>query len=138
MGFFKDVRSLQTQAKEMGKTSDPGARFREMKEKVESLNESMEAQTTMLTAPLGEIVDGDVSIVSATPIGSIAGGGTMMSVSVLVVVPGQPPTPSSGTIIVPAQHAGRVQPGAVLEASVQATNTAVFAIDWSASHAPSP
>ena len=50
MGFLKDLRAINRQAKELGEKSDPGARMREMNEKLAAQN-ALLAPTVAQPAP---------------------------------------------------------------------------------------
>src|SRR6478672_8804270 len=118
MGFFKDLNTLKHQAKELDKTSDPGARFSEMSTKLGVLNASMAQQTSVLTAAPGDAVTGSVQIVSVTPTTSSINGSPVVDLSVLVLAPGRPPIPATSSVMVPLTSVHLAYVGATLPAQL--------------------
>ena len=136
MGFFKDLNTLKHQAKELDKTSDPGARFAEMNSKLSVLNASMAQQTSVLTAAPGDAIDGSVQIVSLVPTGSSISGSPVVELSVLIRAVGRPPIPASASVMIPVPYLHLAQVGAALPAQLNAADPTAFVIDWAAAAMP--
>ncbi|QXC60754.1 hypothetical protein KSP35_20915 [Aquihabitans sp. G128] len=127
MGFFKDLHTVSKQSKEIGRTSDPGARLHEMNAKLAAVNASMVQQTVAL-AP--DAVPCRVQVVSASPTGTIINGEPVMAVQVLVLGDGRPPVPTTVSVAIPSLQLHRLQPGALLAARTSPTDPTSFAFDW--------
>ncbi|CAN5474790.1 hypothetical protein BH10ACT1_BH10ACT1_39920 [soil metagenome] len=132
MGFFKDLNTVQKQAKELGRNSDPGAKFAEMNQKMAALNHSMAQQAATLSGGPADAMAATVQVVAAVPTGGSVNGEPTMAISVLVLAPGRPPLPATATLPVPGLQLHRLQPGATLAARVGASDPSIFAIDWAA------
>ena len=132
MGFFKDLNSISKQAKEMEKHSDPGARLREMNQKMGALNAQMAQSNAALTAAPGDAMAGTVQIVSVAPTTQSINGAPVLTVSLLLQAVGRPPIPVTTNLTVPALYLARLSAGATLPARFTAADPTAFAIDWNA------
>ena len=135
MGFFKDLRTIERQAKELGDRSDPGAQLAAMGDKLRVLNASMAQQAAAATAGPGDAVAGSVQVVSVAPTSGSMNGDPIVAVSVLVLSPGRPPIPATTTIAVPAAQLARLRVGAAVPAHLSHADPTAFAFDWTR---PSP
>ena len=135
MGFFKDINTLQKQAKDIQKTSTPGADMRAAKDKLRNLNAAMTAQTSALSATPENSVAGQVQIVSMAMTAGSVNGDPLLQLSVLIQGPGRPPIPFTGPIAVPAVHVHRIQTGATLPAFLNMADPTSFAFDWATASA---
>lgn len=130
MGFFKDIRTLTKQGKELQATSTPGADLRAANEKMRELNASMAAQTAALTAAPADAVAGQVQVVSSAVTTGSLNGDPLLQLAVLILAPGRPPVPVDRSVAVPAVQVHRIQPGAVIPAHLSAADPTAFAFDW--------
>jgi len=134
MGMFKDLHNVQQQAKELGRNSPgAGARFAEMNQKMAALTTSLETSTGALAAPSPGSEPVTVQVLSVDPATGYLNGDPIISVSVLVLMGGAPPVPATQSMVVPALHLHRLQPGVRLPARVDPQDVQAFALDWSAS-----
>lgn len=136
MGFLKDLNTLKHQAKDMGKTSDPGARLAEMGTKLGALNASMAQQASAMSAAPGDVAHGSVQIMTVKPTTSSINGAPVVEVSVLVLAPGRPPIPVTSSVVVPVTSVHLVREGSTLPAQLNTTDPTAFVIDWTAAPAP--
>jgi hypothetical protein len=130
MGFFKDLRDVNKQAKELGRTSDPGARFQEMGGKLAALNASMARETAVLTAAPGDTVDGQVQLVAVEHGPRSVNGEPVVSADVLVLAPGRPPIPTTVTLTIPLAHLHQAQAGATIPARIAIADPTAFTLAW--------
>ena len=134
MGFFKDVRQVQHQAHEISANSPrTGARLREMNERMAAANASMASATAtaavVATAPVGTAT-GRAHVVSVGAAGVLVDGTQLVDVSVLVLVPGGAPVPSTVTLSVPISRLGLLAAGATLDVRMDPQDPTSFVVDW--------
>ena len=65
MGFFKDIHTIQKQAKEIDKTWDTGAQAREANARMAEMNQMMSQATAALAAPPEDGIEANAQLVSA-------------------------------------------------------------------------
>lgn len=132
MGFFKDVRKLSKQAKEIEKTWDPGAQMAQVMQSMESAQAVMEQQTVAARLAVeGEPAIARVSMSRDT--GQLINYQPVVEISLLVFFGGQPPYPATLREIVPLSQMGRLVPGAELKVKVDPKARETLWIDWMAS-----
>lgn len=132
MGFFKDVRKLQKQAKEIDKTWDPGAGMAQAVQAMQSAGAMMEQQT--LAARLA--VEGEAAsaqVTAARDTGQLINLQPVIEISLLVFLEGQPPYPVTLQQVVPMAQMGRLTPGTRLAVKVDPRARESIWIDWFAS-----
>jgi hypothetical protein len=132
MGFFKDVRKLQKQAKEIDKTWDPGASMAQAVQAMQSAGSMMEQQTLAARLAVeGEAASAQVN--AARDTGQSVNMQPVIEISLLVFLEGQPPYPVTLQQVVPMAQMGRLTPGTRLEVKVDPKARESIWIDWSAS-----
>ena len=119
MGFLKDVRKLNKQAKEINKTFDPAAQMRQA-------NEMMKQQTAqMQLATSGTPATAIVNALRDT--GAMVNHQPMVEADVTVMPPGGAPFPATISVMGHAQLAG-LQPGANVNVVYDAADPSVVAL----------
>ena len=132
MGFFKDVRKLQKQAKEIEKTWDPGAQMAQTMQAMQSASAMMEQQTVAARlATSGDPASAQVNLARDT--GQMLNMQPVVELSLLVFLEGQPPYPVTIRQIVPLTAMGRLTPGSRLAVKVDPQARETIWIDWAAS-----
>lgn len=132
MGFFKDIRQLSKQAKEIDKTFDPGAQMRQTMEAMQAASAVMEQQTVAATlAATGEPASAQVNVARDT--GQLLNNQPIIEMNLLVFLEGQPPYPVTVRQIVPLAQMGRLTPGSRLAVKVDPKARETIYIDWAAS-----
>jgi hypothetical protein len=132
MGFFKDVHSLSKQAKEINKTSDPGARAREANARMAEMNQAFASANAAMAAPPGDAVAATAEVVSVGMTAGMLNADPIVPVELLVLQPGMPPRPASVSVVVPISQMHRLQAGSSLAVKVSASDPTAIAVDWSA------
>ncbi len=130
MGFFKDVHSLSKSSKEMGKTSDPGARMSEMTAKMGDMNQMLAQSNAALSALPLDGVDASAQVVSVGLATGSMNGDPIVPVELLVLQPGLPPRPVSTSVIVPVVQLARLQAGVTLPVKISRADPSALAVDW--------
>jgi hypothetical protein len=126
MGFIGDLNKLNKQAKEIGKTFDPGAQMQDALAKMKAVNESMAEANTAMT----DGVPGTAQVVAVGPSTGMMNMNPMMQVDLLVTQQGGMPRPVSRQMVVPMQHLARLQAGATLPVLVSQSDPGSVAIMW--------
>ena len=130
MGFFKDIHTIQKQAKEIDKTWDPGAQAREANARMAEMNQMMSQATAALAAPPEDGIEANAQLVSAGNPTGMVNTDPIVPVELLVVQDGLPPRPVSLSVIVPTLQMHRLQPGAMLPVRISRTDPSALAVDW--------
>jgi hypothetical protein len=132
MGFFKDLKKLSDQGKEMSKTFDPGAQMVQAKAAMEAAGQTMAEQTAAATlAASGEPATAQVNLARDT--GQLLNMQPVIEMSLLVFLEGQPPYPVTLRQVVPLAQMGRLTAGARLAVKVDPKARQAVWIDWAAS-----
>ncbi|MBP1631913.1 MAG: hypothetical protein H6Q11_201 [Acidobacteria bacterium] len=132
MGFLKDVRKLQKQAKELDKTWDPGASMAQTMQAMQSAGAVMERQTVAARLAVeGEPATAQVNVARDT--GQLLNQQPIVEISLLIFPEGQPPYPLTVQEIVPMTQLGRLTPGSRLAVKVDPKARDTIWIDWMAS-----
>lgn len=131
MGFFKDLKKLSDQSKEISKDWDPAAQMRQASEAIEATTEMMAQQTAAArVAESGEPASAQVS--AARDTGTLANMQPVMEIDLLVHREGRPPYPATLRQMVPLSQVGRLTPGTELSVKVDADDPGTVWIDWGA------
>jgi len=130
MGFLKDISNLNKMGKEMHKNSDTGARLGDMQAKMEQANASMAgmaARASSTTALHG--TPATATVIAARQTGQYINMQPMVSIDLLVLMPGGMPSPVTITEVVAPLHLARLQAGSQLPVKVGTTPDDVM-VDW--------
>ncbi len=131
MGFFKDLKKLSDQSKEVSKDWDPAAQMRQASAAIEATTEMMAQQTAAARiAESGEPASARVS--AARDTGTLANMQPVMEIELLVYREGRPPYPATLRQIVPMSQVGRLAPGTELSVKVDADDPDTVWVDWGA------
>jgi hypothetical protein len=132
VGFFKDIRKLQKQAKELDKTFDPGAQMAQSLQAMQAASAVMEQQTVAARLAVeGESATAQVNLARDT--GQLLNNQPIVEIGLLVFLEGQPPYPLTVREIVPLTQLGRLTPGSRLSVKVDPKARETLWIDWAAS-----
>lgn len=132
MGFFKDIRKLQKQAKELDKTFDPGAQMAQSLQAMQAASAVMEQQTVAARLAVeGESATAQVNLARDT--GQLLNNQPIVEIGLLVFLEGQPPYPLTVREIVPLTQLGRLTPGSRLSVKVDPKVRETLYVDWAAS-----
>lgn len=131
MGFFKDIRKLQKQAKEIDRTFDPGAQMAQSLQAMQAASAVMEQQTAAARLAVeGEPAAAQVNLARET--GQMLNNQPIVELNLLVFLEGRPPYPVTAQQIVPLAQVGRLIPGSRLAVKVDPKAPATIWIDWAA------
>lgn len=132
MGFFKDVRRLQKQAKEISKTWDPGASMAQSVQAMQAAGAVMEQQTVAARLAVeGDPASAQVNLACET--GQFLNMQPVVELSLLVFLEGRPPYPVTVQQVVPVTQVGRLAPGTRLAVKVDPRAPETIWIDWAGS-----
>lgn len=130
MGLFKDLRTINRQAKAMRADWDPAAQREQMMARVQALNAAMGRTTELMQVSDDEVLQGEVQITGVGGAAGMLNADPLVHVSALVMVPGRPPVPAQTTVAVPTHSVHLLQAGAVLPARISPTDPTAFVVDW--------
>jgi len=131
VGFFKDIRTLKKQAKEIDKTWDPGAQMAQSLQAMQEASLVMEQQTVAARLAVdGEPATAQVNLARDT--GQLLNQQPVVEIGLLVFLEGQPPYPLTVRQIVPLTQVGRLTPGSRLSVKVDPKARETLWIDWTA------
>ena len=129
MGIFGDLRTLKKQADEIGKNFDPAAQMRSgmasMQAATAALNQQAAAATVHQTGQ-----PGTATILSVVDTGTRVNHDAMVTLQLLVELPGRPPYPVTTTALIPYLAIARATPGNRVAIAVDPTNPHTVALDW--------
>lgn len=129
MGFFKDVRTITKQSKEMGAKSDVGASLQRGMDSMAQANQYLVEQTAgAQLATTG--TPAQLQVTGARDSGTVVNMQPVVELDLLVHPDGGVPYPATVRQTVPLACTGRVVPGSMLTGRVdRSTPTSVW-IDW--------
>src|SRR3954447_17259592 len=130
MGFFKDIHTLNKQAKEIDKTFDPGQQARDATAKMAAMNQQYAQANAALAAPPGDAVDATAQIVSVGPSTGMVNMDPIVPLELLISSPGLPPRPASISAVVPMTQLARLQQGAAINVRVSQSDPSAVAVVW--------
>ena len=130
MGFFKDIHTLQKQAKEIDKTWDPGAQAQAANQRMAEMNQMMSQATAALASPPEDGIEASAQVVTAGNPTGMLNTDPIVPVELLVIQDGLPPRPVSLSVIVPTLQLHRLQNGAVLPVRISRSDPSALAVDW--------
>jgi hypothetical protein len=132
MGFFKDLKKLSKQSKEISKDWDPAAQMRQATAAIQASTELMAQQTAAAAlASSGESATAQVN--AARDAGAMVNMQPMMEIDLLVLPEGRPPYPVTVRQVVPMAQIGRVAPGTRLSVRIDPEDQSAIWVDWTSS-----
>jgi roadblock/LC7 domain-containing protein len=131
MGFFKSVRELNKQGKEMSRNWDVGAQLADAQASMAAANQMMVQQTAAANiAATG--LDATATVVAVRQGGGMVNYQPMVEIDLTVMVPGGMPYPATVSQVVQQVHLARLTPGNTLKVKVDPNGPATIWIDFSA------
>jgi hypothetical protein len=129
MGFFKSVRELNKQGKEISRSWDVGAQLPDSQSTMAAANQMMAQQTAAaLIAATG--LDATATVAAVRQGGALVNYQPMVEIDLTVMAPGSPPYAATVSQVVQQVHLARLQPGASLRVKVDPANPATIWIDF--------
>jgi hypothetical protein len=129
MGFFKSVRELNKQGKEISRNWDVGAQLADAQASMAAANRMMAQQTAAANiAATG--LDATATVAGLRQTGALVNYQPMVEIDLTVMAPGSPPYPATVSQVVQQVHLARLQPGATLRVKVDPANPATIWIDF--------
>jgi hypothetical protein len=132
MGFFKSVRDLQKQGKEIQENWDVGAQLEDAQAKMAQAQETMAQQTAAANAAANG-VDATATVAALRPGTGMVNYQPIVELDLTVIAPGNPPYPLTVKQVVPQVQLAAVQPGATLKVKVDPNDPSAVWIDFAAS-----
>jgi hypothetical protein len=129
MGFFKSVRELNKQGKEMSRTWDVGAQLADAQASMAAANEMM-AQQTAAANVAATGLDATATVVAVRQGGAMINYQPVVEIDLTVMAPGGMPYPATVSQVVQQVHLARLQPGNTLRVKVDPANPATIWIDF--------
>jgi hypothetical protein len=131
MGFFKDVRTITKQSKEMGAQSDVGASLQRGMDSMAQANQYL-AEQTAATQLASTGMPAQLQVTAARDTGTVVNMQPVVELDLLVHPDGGVPYPATVRQTVPLAGTGRVVPGSMLTGRVDPTGPGAVWIDWTA------
>jgi hypothetical protein len=129
MGFFKGVRELNKQGKEISRNWDVGAQLADAQSSMAAANQMMAQQTAAANiAATG--LDATATVAAVRQGGALVNYQPMVEIDLTVMAPGSPPYAATVSQVVQQVHLARLQPGASLRVKVDPANPATIWIDF--------
>ena len=129
MGFFKSVRELNKQGKEMSRNWDVGAQLADAQTRMQDAQEAMAQQTAAANAAVTG-VDATATIVAVRQGHGMVNYQPMLELDLTVVPEGGLPYPVTVKQVTPQIHLAQAQPGASVHVKVAPDDPASVWIDW--------
>ena len=129
MGFFKSVRELNKQGKEISRNWDVGAQLADAQASMAAANQMMAQQTAAANiAATG--LDATATVADVRQSGALVNYQPMVEIDLTVMAPGSPPYPATVSQVVQQVHLAFLQPGSTLRVKVDPANPATIWIDF--------
>jgi hypothetical protein len=131
VGFFKDIKTVSTQSKEIAKDSDPAQPMQSGMARMRAVNEQLAQMNAALSAPPGDAVEASAQVLSIGTTTGMLNNDPIVPVDLIIFQPGGPPRPISTSVVVPLTQLHRLAAGATVPVKLSASNPDALAIDWS-------
>jgi len=133
MGFFGDLNKLRIMGEEQEAKMDVKATMNDAKSRLDAMNAAYAASAPKPEDPASEArrVDATATIQSAAQTGISVNMMQGVQVTLLVMLPSGIPMPVTTQLMVPILNMMRLQPGALLQVSIDPTDPNSVRIDWS-------
>ena len=129
MGFFRSVRQLNVEAKDVRRDWDPVAQVRRGTQLMQAATAQLAEQNA--AAHLAETgMPGTASIVAVRDGGTRINHEPLVELDLLVTLPGRPPYPLTLNTVVPLIGQSRLQPGGVVAVRVDPARPGLAAVMW--------
>ena len=129
MGFFKSVRELNKQGKEISRNWDVGAQLADAQASMTAANQMMAQQTAAANiAATG--LDATATVADVRQSGALVNYQPMVEIDLTVMAPGSPPYPATVSQVVRQVHLAFLQPGSTLRVKFDPANPATIWIDF--------
>lgn len=133
MGFFKDIKKLNDQGKELREqypVQDQLANAQTRMAEANQMMAQMAASSAAATAAITNGVDAIATVNSATQTGAMMNFNPVVDLDLLVMLPSGVPMPVRRQEMVMQMHLMRCQPGGRLKVKVDPANPQGLWIDW--------
>lgn len=133
MGFFKDIKKLNDQGKEMREqypVQDQLANAQASMAQANQMMAQMAASSAQATAAMTNGVDAYATITTAQQTGAMMNFNPVVDLDLLVMLPSGVPMPVRRQEMVMQIHLPRCQPGSRLKVKVDPANPTGLWIDW--------
>ncbi|ROO86115.1 hypothetical protein EDD29_3678 [Actinocorallia herbida] len=129
MGFFKSLRQLQRQSADIQRDWDPAAQMRAGMAQMQAATASLAQQNA--TAHLAHTgLPGSGMVTAVRDSGTRMNGQPLVTLDLLVTVPGRPPYPVTVQCVVPLIGLPRLAPGQDLQVRVDRARPESVAVIW--------
>ena len=113
MGMLKDLRATRATVKEMSKDWDPAAQLREGMARMQQMTATLQVQAD----PAGTM-PAQATVVRTRHTGATINDQPVLTIELLVTLPGQPPVPSVASGPVPLTQLAMLRPGDTIDVLV--------------------
>lgn len=121
MGFFKSMRDLNKQSKEIQKNWDVGAQLEQAQASMAQANEMMAQQTVAANLAING-TDATATVAAIRQGAGMVNYQPIVEIDLTVLAPGAPPRPVTVQQVVPQVNLAQLQPGAALKVKVDPAN----------------
>jgi hypothetical protein len=132
MGFLKDGKTANKQAKDLPKGADPGQEMQNGTARRQAFNGQLARMNAALSAPPGDAIAASAQVLSTGASTGRFNNDPIVPIELMIFRPGGPPRPVSTSVVVPQTHLHRLATGATVPVKLSASNPDALAIDWSA------
>jgi hypothetical protein len=132
MGFLKDIKTINKQARGLSQGADPGEAMRNGTARMHAFNEELAKMNAALSAPPGDAIVASAQVLSAGASTGRFNNDPIVPIELMIFRPGGPPRPVSTSVVVPLTQLHRLATGATVPVRLSASNPDALAIDWSA------
>ncbi|MDO8390106.1 MAG: hypothetical protein Q7V57_06430 [Actinomycetota bacterium] len=133
MGFFKDIKKLNDQGKEMREqypVQDQLANAQASMAQANQMMAQMAASSAEATAAMTNGVDAFATVTTAQQTGAMMNFNPVVDLDLLVMLPSGVPMPVRRQEVVMQMYLSRCQPGSRLKVKVDPANPTGLWIDW--------
>ncbi len=130
MGLIGSYFELRKMTKEIEKKSDVGGSMAQMQLKMNQLNASMAQGTVAQAGNPANRVSALATVSSASLTGMQVNQGSVVTVQLLVMLPGGIPTPAVATTLADPLQLARLQPGAQVSVTLDPSIPNSAVIQW--------
>ena len=123
MGFLRDIKTMNKQAKGVSKETDPGQAMQNGMARMQAFNGQLAQMNAALSAPPGDAIEASAQVLSTGASTGRFNNDPIVPIELMIFQPGGPPRPVSTSLVVPSTQLHRLATGATVPVKLGAVRS---------------